>query len=116
MTYGSPPQLSGVVLPRPSSVTENPEQFGSSVTLANGSERRYDGGERSVFELTWNRITEEVLAVIAAAARPTVTSYVHSDGVSYVVLPSSVQRSPIAATDPVRFSASLTLREQGPRR
>ena len=116
MTYGTPPALSGVVLPRPSSVTENPEQFGSTVTLANGGERRYDGGERSVFELTWNRISEGVLAEITAAARPAATSYVHVDGVTYVVLPGPVQRSAIAGTDPTRFTASLTLREQGPRR
>lgn len=116
MTYGSQPQLSGVVLPRPSSVTENPEQYGSTVVLADGGERRYNGGERLVVELTWNKVSEATLAVITDAARPAVTSYVHTDGEPYVVLPSSVQRSPIAATDPVRFSASLTLREQGTRR
>lgn len=116
MTYGTPPQLSGVVLPRPSSVSESPEQFGSTVTLAAGAERRYDGGERLVVELTWNKLTEARLADVVAAARPAVTSYVHTDGVAYVVMTGPVQRSPIAATDPVRFSASITLREQAPNR
>lgn len=116
MTYGSPPQLSGIVLPRPTAVTENPEQWGATVTLADGGERRYDGGERLVVELSWAKLTEARLVELQAAARPAVTSYVHTDGVAYVVLTGPVQRQPIAATDPVRFSASLTLREQGPRR
>jgi hypothetical protein len=116
MTYGTPPVLSGVVLPRPTAVTDNGEQYGSTVVLANGDERRYDGGSRLVVELTWAKLTEDRLVELLAAARPAVTTYVHVDGVAYVVLTGDVQRDAIAATDPVRFSASLTLREQAPRR
>lgn len=113
--YGLTPVLGGVDLPRPNSITENPERFGSEVVLAAGDLRVYDGGQRQVFELSWNKATEDVLAAITASARPAVTSYRHTDGEMYVVLTSPVQRQPIAATDPVRFAVSLTLREQAPK-
>lgn len=116
MAYGSPPVLAGVTLPRPSSVEQAPERFGSEVTLVSGSLRSYNGGIRSVFALSWSKATEATKTALEAAAVAPVAAYVHVDGVAYTVLVDPPSSSPIPGTDPVKFEVSIALREQTPRR
>lgn len=114
--YGTAPVLNGVTLRRPNTITERPEQVGDEVTLANGSLRRYDLGERKVFELRWGKLTEAQLAALNGAAGRGQLAYTHTDGVTYLVLADRAQSAPVPGTDPVVFETSITLREQKPRR
>lgn len=115
MAYGTLPVLSGVTLRRPSDVSEEPEQVGTTVSLANGSERRYDLGERFVFSLGWRSMTESQVAELRAAAGRGVLPYVHVDGGLYSVLVVDRPKvTPVAGTDPTRFAVTLALREQRP--
>lgn len=118
MAYGDTlPILQGVTLPRPNAVDENPEQVGDVVTLANGGLRRYDLGERSVFSLSWSKLTEAELTSLRGAAGRGALSYVHTDGTATVVLVDGrVHATPLPGTSPVRFDAELALREITPRR
>ena len=111
------PVLNGVTLPRPNEAPEQVEQIGNDVTLANGSIRRYDLGERIVIPLSWKKLTESELATIrGAVSTRAAVPYLHHDGATYVVIPGRVDATPVAGTDPVLFDAELELREQTPRR
>lgn len=117
MPYGDAlPVLSGTTLPRPNAVGEELEQVGEDVTLANGSRRRYDAGERLTVTLSWGKLDETAVAALRAAAPRTATSYVHVDGRTLVVLPGRPAVTPIPGTAPVRFEVEIELVEQTPRR
>jgi hypothetical protein len=114
MTYTAAPQINGVTLPRPSSAPESPEAVRSTVTLAGGALRAYDAGVRFGVELSWNKMTEEDLNALRAAADPAFVAYRHVNGVTYICETTAVSADPIPGTDPARFRASISLREQDP--
>lgn len=115
MTYGSAPVIAGVTFRRPSSVSESPESLRRPVVLAGGGLRAYDGGIRDVFELSWSRLTEAERDALVAVCASAFVTYTHVDGTTQVVETNPPEFEPIAGTDPVRFSASVTLRGQDPR-
>jgi hypothetical protein len=117
VAYGDTvPVLNGATLPRPNTVDEAPEQVGDVIELAAGGLRRYDLGERRVWSLAWNRLTEAELASIRAAAARGAVSYTHTDGTSTTVLVDGRPHAvPLPGTSPVRFDVDLVLREQTPR-
>lgn len=115
MTYTAAPVLNGSTLPRPSSVDDGAERVGTSVQLAGGALRGYTAGQRRVISLTWNKATEATLALLRAAAVARFVAYVHNDGDAFIVEVDPPSAQPIAGTEPTRFSASITIREQGVR-
>lgn len=115
MAYGTPPAINGTTLRRPSGISESPEAVDSSVELAGGATRTYDRGVRFVVDLSWSKLTETDVATLRALLRPTYVAYTHTDGVLYQVRSAPLKAEPIPGTDPVRFAASTTLREQGTR-
>lgn len=112
MAYGSTPAIGGIVFPRPTSIDESPELRAVDVELAAGRVARYDGGRRFVVSLSWGNLTEAQIASLRAALAPPVVAYVHVDGSAYVMLSDVPKVTPRAGTDPVRFSAEVSLREQ----
>lgn len=114
MTYDTLPAISGVTIPRPSGLHENDEPIRSSVVLAGGGLRSYSGGVRKVFELSWSKATEDLVSDLRSLLLPAFVAYRHSDGTTRMVETSGVSAEAIAGTDPVRFSVSVSLREQNP--
>lgn len=115
MAYTAQPILNGISLPRPNSASESPEQVGTRVELANGRTVPYVRGLRMIFALGWAKLTEAERTALLSAYSPGASSYVSQDGTPYVVLADPPQWTPVPGTDPVRFDASITLREQTPR-
>lgn len=115
MTYSTTlPAIAGQVIGRPTSLRESGEPVRNSVTLAGGGLRSYSAGVRRVFDLSWSRVTEDELADLRLLTAPAFVAYTHQDGTTRIVETSGVEADAIAGTDPVRFSVSLTLREQNP--
>ncbi len=112
MPYVGPPTLNTITLPLPNSAEPEITQLGEDVTLANGSLRRYDRGERWSIALTWTRLTEAELDLVRTAAPRTAVVWVGQDGITRTVLPGRPQARPLPATDPTRFDVTLTLVEQ----
>lgn len=113
----SRPVLAGVTLRRPSSWNRTPGAVESTVELADGTLTRYHRGHRLVFTLSWDTLTEQDAAAVDALSVLTgPVQYVDLDGTSYAVLVTGWDGSTaIPGTDPVRYSAGLTLTEQAPR-
>lgn len=117
MAYGDTlPVLNGVTLKRPTSVSETPETLRRGVVLAGGGLRSYSSGIRRVYELAWAKLTEGQVSALRDAARPPFVSYTHVDGTTRVVETEAPAVTPIAATYPVRFAVSITLKAQEPDR
>jgi len=114
MTYVAP-VIAGTALPRPTSLTENPEPVRTSAQLAGGALRAYSAGVRAVFGLSWAKMTEGQLAQLRTLTTPPFVPYVHQDGTTYYVETTPPQATAIAGTDPVRFAVTLELRAQDPR-
>ena len=117
MAYGDTvPTLNGYTLPRANGIDESYELTGAEIMLANGARRRQSPGRRFRVEISWTRLTAaEVTTIAAAADVAAVGSYVHVDGVAYVVLADPPTFTPIPATSPVRFDGSLSVSEISPR-
>ena len=113
------PILNGVTLRRPNKHTRTPEGIVSEVQLANGATTTYHRGHRTVLELSWVNMREADAALVDAAGRLRgAVSYVDIDGTTYVVMVEPGGYSGLEAvpgTSPVRYSASLSLRERSPR-
>lgn len=113
MTYTGLPVLGGRTLPRPTGVQRTSQAARSRVVLAGGSARVYNNGARKVFALSWARMTEADLAALEGVCRSQpFAAYLDLDGVTYVVETGDVDATAIAATDPVMFTASVTLTQQ----
>ncbi len=112
MPYAGNPILNTITLPVPNSAEEEVTQLGEDVTLANGSVRRYDRGERWSIALTWSRLSEAERDLIRTAALRTAVVWVGQDGITRTVLPGRPQARPLPATEPTRFDVTLTLVEQ----
>lgn len=115
MTYTGLPRLNGADLARPSAIDDGADRVGTSVTLAGGGLRGYTAGSRRVFTLTWNKASEATVAQLRAVAALRFTTYVHVDGDTIAVEVDPPSASAISGTEPVKFSASITIREQGVR-
>lgn len=115
MTYTGLPILNGVTLPRPSGVDDGADRVGTSVQLAGGALRGYTAGRRRVVTLSWAKATESLLASLRAAATARFTAYTHVDGDVFAVEVDEPTVSAISGTEPVRFAASIMVREQGVR-
>jgi hypothetical protein len=114
----TPPVLAGSALPLPNGHERTPIPVESTVELAGGGRSRYHRGHRVRVELEWRSLTTDAADTLDAAVRRTrgATQYVDIDGTPYVVLVEEYSgRDAVPGTDPVRYRASLTVEERGPR-
>lgn len=108
------PVIGGVTFPRPNSRSTNLEPVRASVVIASGSERTYSKGRRGVHSLSWSKLTEGDVETLVAATQPTYVTYREdASAAEYVVSTNDgVSFEAVAGTFPIRYSASVTLRER----
>lgn len=110
------PVLAGVTLPLPSSHTRTPEAVEQTSQLASGAVARYHLGYRMVVALSWDVLGDlDAARVTTLGMQRDPVPFTDIDGATTVVLVSDPQVQAIPGTDPVRYTASLTLSEQAPR-
>lgn len=110
------PVVDGVQLRRPTSRDESHEPLRQVVDLGNGATRSYHRGIRRVWSYAWGRLTEaekdELAALVAA---PYVTLSPETGAPPVVVsTEEAYTATPIPGTFPVRYTATMTLRERDP--
>lgn len=111
------PVLAGKTLPAPSRYVRSREDLQTLVTLANGVERAYVRGFRYVYALTWDAMRgADVDLLRAATATFGEVSFRTLDGDTVTVrVDDAPPETARPGTNPVRYAASVTLREPGVR-
>jgi hypothetical protein len=108
-----------VLLPAPNRYTRTADPVRSVVGLASGADATYDLGHRHGFDLEWTSLDGLTAAAVERAGMLRgVVGYVDLTGVTYAVRVPEGGWSGLRAvpgTDPVRYDAALSLREDTPR-
>lgn len=116
---GGGPLIGGVHFRRPTERTRTVEPVRGTVELGNGDVRTYDKGRRVVVSLAWAKLTEDEAALLdLTLAAPFVTYADDADAVDVFTMTTDepLTLAAVPGTHPVRYEASVTLRERKPSR
>lgn len=111
------PVIGGIQVRRPTSLARTPEGLREEVVLGSGDLATYDRGIRFTYALSWEKLTEADRDQLHDVTADPYTTYAPEPGAPAVVVTTGdgLESEAVPGTFPIRYSASLTLRERSPR-